>query len=158
MLPTTLAANAAQAGRSRVSKAHGYFSTYFRRIVKPRQMDFEWVPSSKRALGRVYCFVALVVMRTPPVHPCCCLCAQVHLLADAAAMYITKDSVSNNMAHANSRACPSLSDVAVVPLSGTDVCTFFFPLADTGTHPITNKQRTSGREMTQHLWWCCACW
>lgn len=54
MLPTTLAANAAQAGRSRVSKAHGYFSTYFRRIVKPRQMDFEWVASNKRARGHVY--------------------------------------------------------------------------------------------------------
>jgi hypothetical protein len=41
MLPTTLGGNAPQAARSRVSKAHGYFSTYFRRIVKPRQMDFE---------------------------------------------------------------------------------------------------------------------
>lgn len=38
MLPTT-AANAGS--HRRTSKAHGYLSTYFRRIVKPRQMDFE---------------------------------------------------------------------------------------------------------------------
>lgn len=37
-------------------------------------------------------------MCTPSVHLCRCLCVQVHLLADAAAVYITKNSVRNDMA------------------------------------------------------------
>jgi hypothetical protein len=61
MLPTTLGAadgggGGHQAGgsvRSRAAKSHAYFSTYFRRIVKPRQMDFECVVASPRRAGCV---------------------------------------------------------------------------------------------------------
>ncbi len=83
MLPTTLGANAAQAGRSRASKAHGYFSTYFRRIVKPRQMDFEWVPCISTALRYVAGTSRCVVMHPPStsllqvilaIITVCCLC------------------------------------------------------------------------------------
>lgn len=66
MLPTTLSSGASSGAqgaghtRSKLSKAHGYFSTYFRRIVKPRQMDFEWVSVCRTQLGVVVvCAVAL---------------------------------------------------------------------------------------------------
>jgi hypothetical protein len=41
MLPTTAAAPPGQAPVRRAGRAAGSFSTYFRRIVKPQQMDFE---------------------------------------------------------------------------------------------------------------------
>ena len=131
MLPTT---TNGRRGPLRRADSTPQLQTYLRRIVRPKQMDLEYVPP-QRHLQLCGCSAQMKLNL--------CL-VQVHFLDNAAALHISKNSVSSSLFVRYS-----------LPANGWQVkrldidCPWLHAAID--IQHTTNRPKINGRVMIQHL-------